>query len=179
MTDRVVEIDEADEPEVIELDEEASDIEKAQAAVEGVVGPGSLDPLAALLDWDTSKPIQDRWYSRRLKAWFTYEAFHDDRDYERVVERATRYVKRRGGGRQREIDNRQLSKLVVIERVVDPVFSPQHGQAKFQRLAAKYGSEDPEVLVGRALLPGEIDQLAEKILELSGYDDDLEEAAGN
>lgn len=172
-------VTEEDGAEVTILDEEASDLEKAQEAVESVVGSGASDPVRALLDWDTSKPIEDTWTSKRLQATFTYQAFHDDQDYENVVERATRYVRRKGGGRQKEIDNRRLSKLIVIDRVTNPAFSPHVDASTFRLLAEKYKSEEPEVLVGRALLPGEIDQLAERILELSGYDDDLEEAAGN
>lgn len=165
-----------EDPEVTEIDEDASELEQAR----GLIGASEVEnPLTALLNWDHTKPIQDVWHSRRFGVDFVYEAFTDDQAYDAIVERATRYVKRRSGPRQREIDNRKLSKLVVLEGVVSPPLSPHRDREAFQQLAAKYGSEDPEVLVGRILLPGEIDLLAEKILTLSGYEDDLETAAGN
>lgn len=171
----VIKLGEA-EIEEVELEEEASDLEKARATVGA---SEHEDPLKALLAVDTSQPIQDTHRIKRLGVDFVIEAFQDDKVYDSVVERATHYVRRKGGNRQRQVDNRRLSKLLVIEGTVYPAFSPRRGQESFAQLAAKYGTEDPETLVGRALLPGEIDQLAEKILELSGYDDDLEEAAGN
>lgn len=165
-----------EEPEEIELDEEASPEDKARA----MIGASPADdPLKALLSVDSIEPLTDTWRCKRLGVDFQLQGFRDDRAYEMVVERATHYVRRRGANRQRELDNRKLSKLLVIEGCVSPCFSQARDPASFEKLAEKYGSSDPEVLVGRALLPGEIDQIAEKVLELSGFNDDLEEVAGN
>lgn len=173
---KVIVLSDEEDVEVEELDEDASGLEEAQA----IVGASSIDdPLKALLEYDTSKPIQDSWHSKRFGIDFVFEAFTDDEIYDQIVERATRYVRRRNGPRQREIDNRKLSKLIVLEAVVSPPLSPHRDPKAFQQLASKYGSEDPETLVSRILLPGEIDFIAEKVLVLSGYEDDLETAAGN
>jgi hypothetical protein len=164
------------EVDVIELDEEASPLEKVRADL----GTSEADdPLKALLGVDTTAPIEDTWFSKRLKVTFTVRGFRDDSEYDAVVEQATRYVRRRGGNRQREVDGRKLSRLLVIEGVVNPPFSPKHGSEGYQALLAKYGAIDSEQLIGKALLPGEVDQLAEKVMELSGFDDDLETVAGN
>jgi hypothetical protein len=160
----------------IELDEEASDLEKVRHAV----GASEADdPLRALLAVDVAAPLEDVWYSKRLKTNFTLRGFRDDKEYEQIVERATRYVKRRGGGRQREVDGRRLSRLLVMEGVVAPPLSAKHGREGYEALLQKYGALDSEELIGKALLPGEVDQIAEKIMELSGFDDDLEVVAGN
>lgn len=165
-----------DEVEVIELDEEATELDKARAAV----GASEYDdPLAVLLAVDTSQPITERFPVKRLKTEFTIQGISDDEAYEKLVERATSFVRRRGGARQREVDGRKLSRLLVIAGVVSPPFSPENGRDGFEALKKKYGALDSEDLVAKALLPGEVDRIAEKVLELSGFEDELEEAAGN
>jgi hypothetical protein len=135
------------------------------------------DPLRALLDADIGDGLQDVWHSKRLGVDFTIRGFANDKDYEKVVDRATTWTRRRGGNKQRELDNRKLSKLLVAEGLVSPDLS--QGSNDFKQLAEKYGVMDAESLVGKMFLPGEVDQIAEKVLILSGYDDDLETIAGN
>lgn len=164
----------ADEPDEIEIDEEASDAEKARA----LVGASELeDPVKALLATDPTTAPQDVWFCKRLGVEFLVEGFNDDTEYDRVVKRATDMVKRKGGGRVKEVDGRRLARLVVVEGCVNPSF--KQGSDSFRQLSEKFGVIDSESLVGRALLPGEIEAVAEKILQLSGFDDDLEEVAGN
>lgn len=166
----------ADDEDVILLDEEASELDK----VRNLTGASEMDdPLKALLAVDTTAPIEDTWFSKRLGVTFTLRGIRDDAEYDAIVDRATHYVKRRGGPRQREVDGRRLSRLLVLEAVTNPPFAPKHGAEGHQALLQKYGALDSEELVAKALLPGEVDQIAEKIMILSGFDDDLEMIAGN
>jgi hypothetical protein len=164
------------EAEVVEVDEEASPAEEVRESLG--IGEG-LDPLSAFLAVDTSKPPTEDVHLARLGIKVTVQAITDDKEYEQLVDRCTLYVKnRRGGGRTKELDGRRLSKLTVAGFTVNPAFHPKNGKQQFDQLAKKYGTNDPEILVERALLIGEIDLLAERILTISGFDDELE-VAGN
>jgi hypothetical protein len=158
-----------------EQDEERSPIEEVRDELG--IGEG-VDPLAALLDTDDVAPT-DRVFIRRLNAWFTIEAITDDKVYDRMTDRCTHYVKgRRGTGRQKELDTRRLGKLTVAEYTISPPFTRKRGAAEFDQLAEKYGTSEPEDIVGKALYIGEIDLLVDKIMTLSGFDDEIE-VAGN
>lgn len=165
-----------DEMNEVEVDAEQTPLEAVRAELN--VGEG-VDPLSAFLDVDTSEPPTDTVPLRRLGIEVTVQAITDDREYERMVDRCTTYVKnRRGGGRTKELDGRRLSKLTVAQFTVNPPFHPKNGKAGFDALAQKYGTDDPELLVERALLIGEIDAIADRILTISGFDDEYE-VAGN
>ena len=139
----------------------------------------SVDPLTALLDAPLEAPTAEV-YIKRLGAHFTVQAITDDREYERLVEQCTSYVRaRRGQGRTREVDGRRLGRLTVANYCTSPAFHRRHGQAEFEQLAGKFDTEEPDVLVDRALLMGEVDLLADKILDLSGFEDDGVETAKN
>lgn len=141
------------------------------------IGDG-VDPVAALLDAPEEAP-KDRVFIKRLKAWFVVEAIQDDKAYDRIVDRCTSYVKnRRGSGRTREVDGRRLTRLTVAHYTISPAFHPDRGRAEFDKLATKYGTKEPEVLVDRALLMGEVDALSDMIMTISGFEDELE-TAGN
>lgn len=138
----------------------------------------SIDPVAALLDAPMEDP-QDTIRIKRLGTNFTITAITDDKAYERLVDQCTSYVKsRRGGGRTRELDGRRLARLTVAEYCLNPPFKAKHGAEQYEALAAKYGTKEPDTLVDRALLMGEIDLISEAILSLSGFDDEVE-TAGN
>lgn len=140
------------------------------------IGEG-VDPITALLEAPKEAP-EDKVYIPRLKAWFTVEAILDDKLYDQLVERCTKLVKQRRGGTRREVDGRRLARLTVAEFTVNPPFKSARGQEGHDALAAKYGTREPEDLVARALLIGEIDKIAEKILDLSGFEDEVD-TAGN
>lgn len=166
---------EAEEPVVVELDSEDTPLEAVRAELK--IGD-NVDPLAALLDASDEPPTEDV-FIRRLGTYFTVQAITDDKVYEKLTERCTIYVKnRRGAGRTKEIDGRRLARLTVAEYTMSPVFTRRIDPARFQALADRYGTEEPEDLVDAALLMGEIDLLADKILTISGFDDELE-TAGN
>lgn len=127
----------------------------------------NVDPLEALL----SSPIGPQtgtWRCRRLKTSFQLRSL-DNATYAKAQEQATRYVRNRRSGRmEKDVDGSTLSFLVVVEGVTHPSFHDQN-------LLKKYNALGPQDAVKKALLPGEIDQLAEKILALSGFDEDVEE----
>lgn len=161
--------------EEVETDEPLDEMDE----VRGDLGIGeNVDPLSALLDAPLEPPT-DTVLLKRLGAAFEVQAITDDQAYDRIVDRCTKFVKnRRGGGRTREVDGRRLARLTVAEYCVNPSFVPRHNLQQYEALAEKYGTKEPEDLVQRALLMGEVDLLADKILDLSGFDDEVE-TAGN
>ncbi len=178
--DEAIAADQGDAVDEIEIDAPVSEMDE----VRGELGIGEgVDPVAALLEAPMEAPTQHV-YLRRLSTYFDVEAILDDRAYDKIVERCTRYVRnRRGGGRTREVDGRRLSRLTVAEYTVAPAFSAKRAadtssESKFEAMAEKFGTREPEDLVDRALLMGEIDLLADAILTLSGFEDELE-TAGN
>lgn len=161
-------------PEVIDPEAEVSPMEDLREEMS--IGDG-VDPVAALLSVDPDQAPTATVPIKRLNTVFTVQAIMDDREYDKLVERCSTFVRnRRGGGRNREIDGRRLSKLTIAEYTVNPGFKP--GRPGYEKLAEKFGSQEPEILVARALLVGEQDLLTDKILTLSGFEDDLE-LAGN
>lgn len=138
----------------------------------------AVDPISALLDAPEEAPTS-RVFIKRLNAWFDIEAITDDRAYDRIVDRCTKIVKnRRGGSRSRELDSRRLARLTVATYTVNPAFSPGRDVKGYEKLAARYGTNEPEDLVDRALLMGEIDLITDAIMSLSGFEDEVE-TAGN
>ncbi len=138
----------------------------------------NVDPLQALLQAPTVAPTQDV-FIRRLGATFTVQAILDDKEYDAIVERCSFYVKnRRGGGRSREVDGRRLGRLTVATYVTNPAFHPKHDREQFDQLAERFGTREPEDIVNKSLLMGEVDLLADAIMTLSGFDDEVT-TAGN
>lgn len=142
------------------------------------IGEG-IDPLTAFLEADRSATPTKQVHIKRLNTDVTVEAIMDSKEYERLVDRCTMIIKGRRGGRRQEIDGVRLVKLTIAEYTVNPPFHPKRGREAFEKLAAHYGTTDPEALVERALLIGERDLLSDTIMQLSGFDDELEDTAGN
>lgn len=161
------------EAEVIEIDEDRDPTPEESVRDALHIGEG-VDPVAAFLDVDTTAPITDEVAIKRLGISVTVRAITDDREYERIVDRCTTWVKARRGGRTKELDGTRLSKLIVANFTVNPPFAAKNGKADFEKLAQKYGTNDPEILVERALLIGEIDAISDKIMTISGFEDDYE-----
>lgn len=160
--------------EVDEIIDESAEIDPLDEMMQAVGAGEGVDPIEALIsaprvvDTDTVK-------IKRLNASFVVQAIDDDRKYDKLVERCTSIVRnRRGGGRTREVDGRRLAKLTVLEYTVYPGFKP--GRKGYEQLTERYEVTDPEALVSEALYIGEIDALADKILDISGFDDDLDNA---
>lgn len=135
-------------------------------------GEGPLaDPLEALLSVDVVIP-EDEVYIKRLGTCFKVKA-PTAREYKALLDRS---VKESGKGRNktRNLEIDRFQKLLVYTFTVNPDLSNP-------KLLEKYGAMAPEDVVDRALLPGEIDRLAERILELGGFgeDDDMVDDAKN
>lgn len=72
------------------------------------------------------------------------------------------------GTRRVDLDSAKFNSLVVINHTVDPNFKDA---ASIQAL----GCQTPEEYLNKVLLPGEIVDLANAILRLSGFDEDMDE----
>lgn len=163
-----------DEPELEFIDEEPSPAEEVQAMLN--IGEG-VDPLEAVLGSDGLQII-DKVFIRRLKSWFEIVAIADSEEYEELVKRCTHEKRTRRGGARKELDSLRLARLTVVNYTLQPAFHPRRSTEGFAQLADKYKTTEPETIVQRALLIGEIDMLSEAILTLSGFDDEVE-TAGN
>lgn len=127
----------------------------------------TVDPLQALLNSPVG-PQEGIWRCTRLGVDFKLRSLSNDL-YAQAQEQATRFVRNRRTGRmEKDIDGASLSFLVVVSGTSSPDFTDQ-------RLLQKYKAMGPQDAVKKALLPGEIDAIAEKILSLSGFDEDVEE----
>lgn len=90
-----------------------------------------------------------------------------------IIKQATRTVKVKHQ-QQDKLDNRLMSRLVVLKGTVFPNFAAKE-------LCDKYKVADPTLVSGKMLLSGEHTKLSDAIMELSGYDsdEDVEEEAKN
>lgn len=186
-------------------EEELSEAEFAQLGpvdqAREILGAGpDLDPLDVLLAEDKSS-LLDTYVATRVlsdgskrRIEFLVRPIPDDAEYDRIIQRCTTHLKRQRGGSSRDLDVRRLARLVVAGYTVNPVFDLQaveasntelsdevraQGRASHARLVAKFSEDDPESLVREVLLPGEIDGMSDKILTLSGFTDEVVDAAGN
>ena len=94
-------------------------------------------------------------------------------EMDEIVKRATRTVKVKHQ-QVEKLDNRLMSRLVVLAGTVEPNFADK-------QLCDKYKVADPTLVPGKMLLSGEHTRLSDAIMELSGfdYDEDVAEAAKN
>ena len=69
----------------------------------------------------------------------------------------------------KDLDATLMSMLTCVRGTMEPDFTRVE-------LRQHYHVPTIHEVVGAALLPGEVDSLAGKILKISGFDDDLEEA---
>ena len=171
-----------DDSEDLELtDAEYASLDPVEKAREDLRISDDVDPLTALLRAEDKEDITDVFRIPRLGVSFVVRPIADDREYDKLVERCTILQKRRGGSRYRELDGRRLARLIVAAYTVTPPFNAQVDEAGFQKMVARFGTEEPESLVAKALLPGEIDALSDHILTLSGFSDEVAgvDTAGN
>lgn len=150
-----------------------------QATIEGVqndlkIGP-DIDPLEALLSIDQRpEDVQDSVTvaivgGKRIK--WTYRAM-TGQEIDDIDELCTSWVRRGRGDKVRQRDTQRFTRMIVATATLSPNLDDQ-------RLRDKFGAQDAERLVGRVLMPGTYDGVSTKILELSGYTDDLIGTAGN
>lgn len=124
-----------------------------------------MDALQALLSADIN--VEAKVFIKRLGADFTVKAI-DGNTLNKLQEQATHYVGK-GTNRKAQLDQNELGRLLIAEACINPDFSNA-------KLIEKYGASDKADCVQKALLAGEIAKLSDKILEISGFDDDdLEE----
>lgn len=88
----------------------------------------------------------------------------DDDEVDDIRERATKTVKV-GRNRERQTDFKKMHRLLVAAATTAP-------DLRDPKLLGKYGSGEPHNLIPKLLLPGTITKLADKVMELGGYDDD-------
>lgn len=134
-----------------------------------------IDPLDALLSIDQrpedvtdeiNVPIVG---GQRVK--WKYRAL-TGQEIDDFDEQCTTWRRRGRGERVRERDTQRFTRMIVAAATLSPNLDDQ-------RLKDKYGVTEPERIVGKVLMPGTYDGVSTKILELSGYTDDLIGTAGN
>lgn len=152
---------------------------KAQQTVEQVQADlriaADIDPLDALLNIDQrpedvtdslTVPIVG---GTRIK--WSYRAM-TGQEIDDIDEMCTAWVRRGRGDKMRQRDTQRFTRMIVATATLSP-------NLEDQRLKDKFGAQQPEQLVSRVLMPGTYDAISTKILELSGYTDDLIGTAGN
>lgn len=157
--------------DVLEVDTDIADGKEAREmqAVRDELGVTELvDPLQALLEAPIG-PVLGSWPCPRLNTEFTVRAL-DSTEFNQIQERSTRFTRNKRTGRMdRDIDATTMSLVTIASASVNPDFrSPE--------LAKRYPNRQPHEIVSASLLPGEVDSLANKIMVLSGFNDDLEDA---
>lgn len=151
----------------------AADEAKAQEAIEGVreslqIGE-NVDPLDALLAVDKAPEDITEDVPLTLidgqETVFTIRALTGD-EIDAISDKCTTWVKRGRQGKVKEMDNQRFERELIVAATAKP-------QLEDARLLQKFGVRSGEQVVKRTLLPGTYDGLATKVLELSGYTDDL------
>ena len=165
-------VDPLDE-DVLEVDTETADGGGQEAgelqSVRDDLGITELvDPLQALLDAPLG-PVLGAWSCPRLNTEFTIRAL-DSTEFNQIQERSTRFTRNKRTGRMdRDIDATTMSLVTIAAACVNPDF-------RSSELAKRYPNRQSHEIVSASLLPGEVDSLANKIMVLSGFNDDLEDA---
>lgn len=143
--------------------------EAAREAAEDLHAGKGVDPLEALLQMEERATTLRETYPVTLMSGqtvdFTFRPLEGE-EIDKIQERCTNWVKRGRGARVQELDTQDMNALLVSTACISPDW-------RDQRLRAKYGATHPHEVVRKALLPGTIDGLASRLLELSGYTDDL------
>jgi len=89
----------------------------------------------------------------------------------RISKQSMRLVK--GGKRgEKALDNIEYTNRIVVEATVEPDF-------RSEELCRAYGTMDPVEVPGKMLLAGEYKRLMDAIMELSHFEDDLEDEVKN
>ena len=137
------------------------------------------DPLSELLSLDTSAagsiPTDYVDMSPRFKHPWKVRAL-DDTLNEKLLEEASEYKRNPRSGQQvRELNTQVFARLVVYHCTVEP-------NLKDPQVFQKYGlrPHQHEALVKKVLpLPGYIERISTRVMDLSGFSDQLVEVAKN
>lgn len=123
-----------------------------------------LDKLLRAPDEETKQV-----YMKRFGAYFTVKAISSE-EYSRLEKRCKYPVKNARTHQIEEKTNQDLlSNLLILAACTKPDWNNP-------KLLAKYGTDDPARVIRKRLYIGEISQLTEAIMDVSGFDDGLEEA---
>lgn len=137
----------------------------------GKGGNVELDAMEVLLDVSSRQSITEEIVlKRRGKGNFKVKirAIGGD-EYKDIQDQCTTRIRdRKAGGMRSEFDGRKSQKLVVLACVIEPNLTDHSLLAAY-----KVNATVPEDIIDLAFLPGEVDFLAESILELSGYTDEV------
>lgn len=108
-------------------------------------------------------------YMKRFKTYFTVKAISSE-EYSKLEKRCKYPVK---NARTHQIEDKtnqdMLSNLLILTACVKPDWNNS-------KLLVKYNTDDPTKVIRKRLYIGEISQLTEAIMDVSGFDDGLEEA---
>lgn len=130
-----------------------------------------MDALQALLGAKPATEITDQVKIKRLGTEFTIKALTGD-DLDKIRDQASGPVKV-GKKVEMKVNEDEVARLLIAKSVVNPNF----GSAE---LLQHFKASDEGECVQKALLAGEITQLQNAIMTLSGFDDEDEiEAAKN
>lgn len=133
-------------------------------------GMVELDPMEILLDVPARQNITEEVnITRRDKKFKVKIRAIGGEEYRNIQDQCTtRIVDRKRGGLRTEFDQRKSQRLVILNCVSEP-------NLRDKKLLDAYNvrPEDEDAIVDRAFLPGEVDYLAECILELSGYTEEV------
>lgn len=106
---------------------------------------------------------------KRFDAYFTVKAISSE-EYSKLENRCKYPVKNKRTHQIEEKTNQEmLSNLLIVTACVKPDWNEP-------KLLAKYNTSDPAKVIRKRLYIGEISQLTEAIMDISGFDDGLEEA---
>jgi Phage XkdN-like tail assembly chaperone protein, TAC len=84
-----------------------------------------------------------------------------------IQEQCTHYVGK-GANQTKQLDETKFGKLLISTACVSPNFGDS-------RLLEKFGAIDAADCVQKALLAGEIAKLTSTVMEISGFDNDIDE----
>lgn len=122
-----------------------------------------LDALLGTPD-ESTKDV----YMKRFKKYFTVKAISSE-EYSKLENRCKYPVKNTRTHRLEEkIDQDKLANLLILTACVKPDWSNK-------KLLEKYGTSEPTTVIKKRLFIGEINELSNAIMEISGFDDGLEE----
>lgn len=85
-----------------------------------------------------------------------------------IRERSIMQVKGRKGQTEEKLDSEQFNCSLIAAATVKPNWSDA-------KLITQFNASGPEEVIKRILLAGELTQLSEQVLDLSGYNTELEE----
>lgn len=124
-----------------------------------------INPLDALLgaSLNEEKPV----FIKRLNANFTVRGIDNDAFSEAQAE-ATTYKAGKGGKQEKVVDESKLNRALIVAGCVSPNFADK-------QLLEKYGAKTAGEVVAKSLYVGEMASIVSAIMEISGFNTDVEE----